>query len=270
MMPPYERFEFLEKLVKLIETLRGQDGCPWDRKQTPESISVYLIEEVHELVDAIAAGDPKGVCEELGDVLFHVAFIARLFQERGQFNFKDVAKVVTDKMVHRHPHVFGQAQVETAEEVRQQWRRIKKQEKQSKRAASILDTIPSSQPALMRAYRISERAAGQGFDWPNLDGVIAKAQEEWRELKSELDQPHQESADRHRVAMEFGDVLFTLVNVARFAGIHPEMALTASIRKFIRRFEHMETAIAASGRQFEAVSHAELQLLWGEAKAAIG
>ncbi len=270
MMPQPEQFEYLEKLFKLIETLRGQNGCPWDRKQTPESISVYLVEEVHELVDAIAAGNPMVVCEELGDVLFHVVFIARLFQELEQFNFDDVARGVTDKMVRRHPHVFGNASIETAEEVRRQWRRIKQQEKQSNSAASILDAIPSSQPALMRAYRISERAAGQGFDWHSIDGVIAKAQEEWRELKSELNQTQEESADHHRVAMEFGDVLFTLVNVARFAGIHPEMALTASIRKFIRRFEHMEKAIAASGRELEVVSHEELQVLWAEAKAAIG
>jgi tetrapyrrole methylase family protein/MazG family protein len=259
----------MEKLFTLIETLRGQNGCPWDRKQTPESISVYLIEEVHELVDAIATGDPAVVCEELGDVLFHVAFIARLFQELGQFNFDDVAQTVTEKMIRRHPHVFGQTNVETAEEVRQQWRRIKKQEKRSDHAASILGTIPASQPALMRAYRISERAAGQGFDWHHIDGVIDKAQEEWRELKSELIRPENEKVDRRRVELEFGDVLFTLVNVARFAGIHPEMALTASIRKFIRRFEHMETAIAASGRQFEAVSHEELQALWQDAKAAV-
>jgi len=258
MKPQPEQFKFLEKLFKLIETLRGPNGCPWDRKQTPESISVYLVEEVHELVDAIATGDPTAVCEELGDVLFHIAFIARLFQELGQFNFEDVAKVVTDKMVRRHPHVFGHASLETAQEVRQQWRRIKKQEKQSNRAASILGGIPSSQPALMRAYRISERAAGQGFDWHDTNGVIAKAQEEWRELKSELNQPQNENADHDRVAMEFGDVLFTLVNVARFAG------------KFIRRFEHMEETIATSGRELEAVAHEELQVLWAEAKAAVG
>jgi len=259
----------MQKLFTLIESLRGQNGCPWDRKQTPESISVYLIEEVHELMDAIATGDSALVCEELGDVLFHVAFIARLFQELGQFSFDDVVQMVVEKMVRRHPHVFGQTSVETADEVRQQWRRIKKQEKQTGRIASILGTIPSSQPALMRAYRISERAAGQGFDWHDIEGVIAKAQEEWRELKSELKRPENESRARDRVALEFGDVLFTLVNVARFAGIHPEMALTASIRKFIGRFEHMEKGIAASGRQFEEVSHEELQVLWGDAKAAI-
>lgn len=258
----------MEKLLKLVETLRGPDGCPWDRKQTPKSISVYLVEEVHELVDAIAAGDPAVVCEELGDVLFHVVFIAHLFQGQGAFNFDDVAQTVREKMIRRHPHVFGHARAETTEQIRQQWRQIKKTEKPSSKDASLLARIPSSMPALMRAYRISERAAGQGFDWHDIDGVIAKAEEEWRELKAELDRPKKRT-DRGRVALEFGDVLFTLVNVARFAGIHPETALTDSIRKFIRRFEHMETAIAGSGRKFEAVPHEELQVLWMDAKAEV-
>jgi tetrapyrrole methylase family protein/MazG family protein len=256
----------MEKLIKLIETLRGAAGCPWDRKQSPQSISVYLVEEVHELVDAIVRDDPQAICEELGDVLFHIAFIACLFNERAQFNIDDVQRVNIEKMVRRHPHVFGDASVETTEEVRQQWRKIKQQEKSVQPDASILDAIPSSLPALMRAYRVSERAAGQGFDWHDIDGVIAKAEEEWHELKAELAGLRQGRADDRRVALEFGDVLFTLVNVARFAGIHPEMALAEATRKFILRFRYMEQAIAESGRRFEAVSHEELQVLWAAAK----
>ena len=170
--------EKLIALKRLIETLRGENGCPWDRKQTPKSMSVFLIEEMYELVDAIANGGADAVREELGDVLFHILFVAAVFQERREFDLADVLGGITEKMVRRHPHVFGEASVETAEDVKKQWHKIKSQEKEARREVSILDSIPKSMPALTRAYRISERAVRAGFDWSDMEGALEKAEEE--------------------------------------------------------------------------------------------
>lgn len=254
----------IEKLINLIETLRGENGCPWDKKQTPRSMSIYLIEEVYELVDVIESGSPDEVCEELGDVLFHILFIARLFKEAGHFDIEDVACVNTEKMIRRHPHVFGKDKVVSAEEVRKRWHKIKMKEKNHVRKASVLDSVPAKLPALMRAYRISERAARTGFDWNDISGVMQKAEEEWYELKSELTEKNQDAA-----ALEFGDVLFTLVNVARFAHIHPETALVDSVKKFEKRFRYMENVISESGRNIESASADEMNALWEEAKKKV-
>lgn len=258
---PYKN---IEALIELVETLRDQ--CPWDQKQTPRTMAVYLQEEVYELVEAIETGSPEAVCEELGDVFFHVFFIAKLFQEMGQFNIKDVARGITEKMIHRHPHIFGDATVNSAEEVRQQWRDIKQKEKDvTQQKSSVLDSVPGKLPALMRAYRISERAAGTGFDWDDISGVMEKVEEEWAELKSELD-GNGDRENQDRISLELGDVLFTLVNVARFAKIHPETALTGSTRKFIKRFKCMEMAVSETGRPIDTASADEKEALWEEAK----
>lgn len=259
----------MEDLIALIKTLRGDEGCPWDRQQTARSMAVHLVEEVYEAVDAIQAGEPGAVREELGDVLFHIFFIAALFAEQGHFDIRDVIRTSTAKMIRRHPHVFGEERVASADEVRVRWRRIKQHEKGSAEKASILDSIPSGLPALMRAYRVSERAAGKGFDWQTLAGVLEKAEEEWHEFKAELGHGDPAVLERQDVAMEFGDILFTLVNVARFARIHPETALTGAIAKFEKRFRHMEREIAAAGRRMESVSFDELQALWQAAKTAV-
>jgi tetrapyrrole methylase family protein/MazG family protein len=254
----------LEQIVRLVRCLRSENGCPWDRKQTPESLSVYLVEEIFELVDAIEQGDSDAVCEELGDVLFQITFVAGLFEEQGRFTMADVICRNLEKMVRRHPHVFGDAKVDGAETVRRRWGEIKKAEKRGDKPRSILDSIPSALPALMRAYRISERAAHADFDWEELQGVMEKAEEEWAEFKAARVESGE--ASQGKAAMEFGDILFTLVNVARLARIHPETALSRATRKFERRFRHMETRARESGRQFEEIPRQEKETLWEEAK----
>jgi len=256
----------LSRIMAIIKTLRGENGCPWDRKQTPETMANYLVEEVYELVDAIASGKPESVLEELGDVLFLLFFIIGLYEESGHFNLEQVAAAGADKMIRRHPHVFADAEVADSDEVRQQWHEIKKEEKNHQPRASILDSIPKSLPALMRAYRVSERAARIGFDWENITGVMNKVEEEWKELVDELTPIGHKATDSQSQALEFGDVLFTLVNVARFARIHPETALSASTRKFETRFRHMEKSAESADRVLEDLPREEMERLWNKAK----
>ena len=250
----------LEDLIQLIETLRGKDGCPWDREQTPETLAVYLVEEVYELLDAIESGNPQDVCEELGDVLFQIFFMAGLYQEMKHFDIYDAACVNTEKMIRRHPHVFGDVEAGNTDEIRERWHKIKMREKNISSTASVLDSVPAKLPALMRAYRISERAARTGFDWDNISSVMEKVEEELSEFKAAL--PHK----KDEVSMEFGDILFTLVNVARFARIHPETSLTGSIKKFEKRFRYMEKALSEKRKKIENLTPDEMQLLWEEAK----
>jgi MazG family protein len=256
----------MESIIELIEMLRGKNGCPWDRKQTPQTILAYLLEETYELMDAVESGNSAEICGELGDVLFHILFLIRLFKEKGHFDIKDVVDRNVEKMIRRHPHVFGNDSAVSVDEVGKQWYKIKMEEKNASSEDSILDSIPSSLPALMRAYRISERAARTGFDWENVSGVMEKVEEEWSELKTELQRQKQSGENQHRLALEFGDILFTLVNVARFANIHPETALRDSTNKFERRFRHMEQRIANSQRDIRSVSQKEKDALWEEAK----
>ncbi len=253
-----------EALRRLIATLRGANGCPWDRKQTPGTISVYLIEEMYELVEAIAADDGAAVLEELGDVLFQILFVAHLYEQSGRFSLDQVLEKIIAKMIHRHPHVFGAETAETAGDVKKRWRQIKQQEKGAD--DSLLDSVPSGMPALMRAYRISERAAGTGFDWDELRGVMTQTEQEWTEFKAEVGNGEACAMDKSKAAMELGDVLFTLVNVARLAGIHPETALTQSTRKFIRRFKYMEAMALENKRPLESLARDEMEALWQAAK----
>jgi MazG family protein len=251
----------LGKLIELIETLRGKNGCPWDKIQTARTMAIYLLEEVYELVDAIETENPDEICEELGDVLFHVFFITKLFEEKGAFNIGDVAGFNKEKMVRRHPHVFGSESAENAGEVRRRWHTIKKNEKNHMKHQSVLDSVPGGLPALMRAYRISERAARTGFDWDDINGVMEKVKEEWNEFQCALTENR-----KSKISVEFGDILFTLVNVARFAAIHPETALKDSIKKFETRFRNMEKTVAKSGRNLDALSRNELDMLWEDVK----
>lgn len=253
-------------IIELIETLRGENGCPWDKKQTPRTIANYLIEEIFELVEAIESGNHDDVCDELGDVLFHILFLASLFRGMGVFDIKDIVNLNTEKMIRRHPHVFSSDKVDSTDEVRARWHEIKMQEKSHGPEGSILDSIPKRLPALMRAYRISERAAQTGFDWSDISGVMQKVEEEWSELQAALKGENQDPKDQDILALEFGDVLFTLVNVARFANIHPETALRSSTKKFEKRFKHMEKVIAKSRRNIESLSREEMDILWEEAK----
>ncbi len=258
----------IEDLLALIAALRAEDGCPWDRRQTPLSLTAYLIEEMYELVDAIVADDTDAICDELGDVIFQVLFVAHLFQTEGRFTFNEALGRNRQKMVRRHPHVFGGDKLDSAAQVKKRWRQIKQQEK-GDAAHSLMDSVPKGMPALMRAYRLSERAAAIGFDWDNLEAVMAQAAAEWVEFKEEIDgsATAAEIAD-DKTCMEFGDVLFTLVNVARQAHIHPEKALIQSIQKFTRRFQQMEAMSAAKHLSLDELSHAELERLWSVAKKA--
>jgi len=258
-----------KRLIRLIEHLRGENGCPWDRKQTPHTLSVYLVEEVYELVEAIQSGDPEAVQEELGDVLFLIFFLAAMYQEQGHFDIREAVIANTRKMRNRHPHEFGDTTVESAEDVRQNWHQIKAAEKNHRKKASLLDSVPKKLPALMRAYRISERAARTGFDWDDIGGVLGKAEEEWQELKIELARDAS-AFNRQDVALEFGDVLFTLTNVARFASIHPETALSAATRKFEKRFAYMEGRSREMGKAFEDLTFDDMHALWQQAKDISG
>jgi MazG family protein len=253
-------------IIRLIETLRGKNGCPWDKKQTPRSIVLYLIEEAYELMDAIHADNHGEVCEELGDVLFLVLFIALQFQASGSFTIEDLISRNVEKMTRRHPHVFGDAHVNTAEEVKQRWSRIKSEEKKDNRTASVLDSVPETLPALMRCYRISERAARTGFDWQDVAGVLKKAEEEWHEFKRELTDEGRDKSNEDARSMELGDVLFTLVNVGRLSKIHPEEALVSATKKFEIRFKAMEKMAKEHHRSFESLSFEEMHVLWDKVK----
>lgn len=262
----------VDRLGEIIRILRGENGCPWDRKQTPRKMALYLIEEAHELLAAIDDDDPEAVREELGDVLFQILFIATMYQEKGQFRLEDAARTSREKMVRRHPHVFGGESAEDTEAVRRRWHAIKMAEKGNQDKKSVLDAVPRSLPAFMRAYRVAERAARTGFDWDNLAGVMEKVEEEWAELKAALAEAEGSGDEKLReaVAMEFGDLLFTLANVARFAKIHPETALAGSNRKFERRFRHMEAAAAGLEKKLEELTPAEFDNLWETAKRETG
>lgn len=253
-------------MIGLIQKLRDVSGCPWDRAQTAKSMSLYFIEEAYELVDAIATGSPEAVCEELGDVLFHLFFIAALFEQSGGFCIEDAAEQNTEKMIRRHPHVFGHESAETASDVRRRWHQIKKQEKNHQGQKSALDGIPTQMPAIIRAYRVSERAARTGFDWKDLHGVMSQAEAEWTEFKAALVENGGQT-QREAVELEFGDVLFTLTNVARFVRIHPETALAGSTTKFEKRFRCMEALAAAQGRGIDTLTRNEFDALWAAAKA---
>ncbi len=248
-------------IINLIKMLRGEGGCPWDREQTPASMVLHLIEETYELADAIKSGNPDEVCEELGDVLFLILFIISMYEEKGKFSIDHVTELNNEKMTRRHPHVFKDAKADTPEDVKKRWNRIKMEEKNHAGLESILDSVPSGLPALMRAYRISDRAARTGFDWDNVSDVIKKVEEEWNEFLSAIKRKNQQD-----ISLEFGDILFTLVNVARFARIHPETSLADSVKKFEMRFKHMEKAAAKQGEGIESVSREEFDLLWENAK----
>lgn len=253
----------------LIDVLRGDGGCPWDRKQTARSMAVYLAEEVFELAEAITAGDAAAVCEEFGDVLFLLLFICRCYETAGQFTFDEAVSRNVEKMTRRHPHVFGDSHAETPDAVRRQWNEIKKDEKANATPSSILDAIPSGLPALLKAYRVSRRAGEAGFDWDDLDGVMAKVDEEWGEFKAEADRQTLGTERSAPLAMEFGDILFTLVNVARFAGFHPESAVAASTAKFEKRFRFMERRLQESGEAIGTVPRERLEALWEAAKKEV-
>ena len=237
---------FLDPLLRLVADLRGKNGCPWDKEQTPRSVSVYLIEEVFELVEAIKNGDPGEIQEELGDVLFHIVFIARMFKETGQFELQDVVEGITQKMIRRHPHVFDDRTINDSEEVRENWHKIKLEEKKSSRNASIFDSVPATLPSLMRAYRISDRAAKSGFEWFDIASESHNLDQWPQRLKDALRQQ-----DKDLQSQEFGHLLFALVNHCRRAKIHPEIALAGTLKDFERQVKKMQDSVAANAQDLE-------------------
>jgi ATP diphosphatase len=261
--------EAMERLEQIMRTLRAEGGCPWDRAQDIRTLRPYLVEETYEVLDEmdrVGEGGPwRALCEELGDLLFQIVFHAQLAGELGEFGLADVADAISDKIVSRHPHVFEGKTVGGAEEVLQNWARIKAEERRRKhgREGSVLDGVPSAAPALLRAERLTEKASRIGFDWPDLAGVRGKLSEEVDELDAAL-----ASKDARAIEHELGDVLFSLANLARFTATPAEDALRAANARFTRRFHAVEEGLRARSVPFGTATLAEMDALWQEAKAA--
>ncbi|NWG46041.1 MAG: nucleoside triphosphate pyrophosphohydrolase [Alphaproteobacteria bacterium] len=254
----------ITRLLAIMARLRDPDGgCPWDLQQSFATIAPYTIEEAHEVAEAIARGDLPALKDELGDLLLQVVFHARMAEEAGAFGFGDVVAAISDKMIRRHPHVFGEARAETSEAVRESWEAIKARERAEagETRTSRLDGVPEALPALMRAEKLQKKAARAGFDWPELPPIRAKLDEELAELDAAL-----ATGDDAHAAEELGDVLFVLANLARRMGTDAEGALRAANAKFTRRFEAMERLARARGLDFAALSLAEQDALWTEVK----
>jgi tetrapyrrole methylase family protein / MazG family protein len=249
-----------DRLMELMRKLRGPDGCPWDAEQDHSSLKRYLLEETYEVIEAIDSGSASMLKEELGDLLLQVAFHTVIAEERRAFTINDVLDVLCDKLVRRHPHVFADLQIDDIAGLIENWERIKKVEKGDERR-SILSGVPPTLPALLKAQKISEKAARAGFDWDHVDGVFSKVMEELKELEETIF-----SGDQDRMESELGDLLFAIVNLGRFLSINPEDALRKTIERFMRRFGHIENTLHSKGRGFNETSLEEMESLWDEAK----
>jgi len=244
----------LSSLFELIKELRGESGCPWDKKQTPETLKKYLLEEAYEAIEAIDQGEPKAVMEELGDLLFLILFIVYIYQERGEFSLKELVEKTFNKMVSRHPHVFGEESAKSAEEVLKRWQVLKAKEGKS---PSILGDLPKSLPALQRAYRLGERAGRIGFDWKDPKEVFAKIYEELKEVEMALNDKRGE-----QLKEELGDLLFSIANLSRKLNINPEEALRGALIKFENRFKRMESFVKEQGKRLEDMTLEEMDKIW--------
>jgi MazG family protein len=255
-----EAGEKFEALVQVMSRLRAPGGCPWDRKQSFDTIKSYLLEETYEVLDAIDARDWRGVAEELGDLLLQPVFLAEMAAEQGLFTISDSLDAINEKLVRRHPHVFGDAPAETPEDVKERWDEIKKQEKPARGSSdeSVLDGVPRNLPALVEAEKIGQKAATTGFEWPDIGGVMEKLQEEAAELVSA-----KETGTQEHIEHELGDLLFTVVNLARFLKVDPEQALRKTNGRFRKRFTHVEKQIRAAP---SGISLERMEGLWQEAK----
>lgn len=252
-----ERAAAFLRLLKIMDELREQ--CPWDKKQTIDSIRHLTIEETYELSDAILKQDMSDIKKELGDILLHIVFYSRIASETNAFTIKDVIDSLCEKLIFRHPHIYGDTKAETDEQVKQNWEQLKQKEKGGNK--SVLAGVPNSMPALLKAYRIQEKAKAVGFDWEKPEQVYEKVKEELGEFEAELSNKNREQAEK-----EFGDVLFSLINYARFLNINPEDALEQTNKKFIRRFGHMESRVKEQGKQIADCKLEELDGYWNEAK----
>jgi len=253
-----------DRLLAVMDRLRDPGGCPWDREQTVQTLAPYLLEEAYEVVDAIATGRPKDLREELGDLLIQIVFLARIAREEGWFDIDEVCECIAEKMVRRHPHVFGDREVTDAAEVVRNWEDIKRTEASSSRERSVLDGVPGSLPALLKAFRMTEKAAAVGFDWRKPVDVMEKMHEEMGELEVELARGAGAAADR--VRGEMGDVLFVMANLARHLGVEPETALQETNAKFKRRFQAMEERTRQAGRNLRDMDLREQDELWEDVK----
>ena len=253
-----EQLEAFGRFLDILDELRVK--CPWDKKQTNESLRPNTIEEVYELCDALMKDDQKNICKELGDVLLHIAFYAKIGSEKGEFDIKDVCDKLSDKLIFRHPHVFGEVKADTAEKVSENWEQIKLKEKDGNK--SVLSGVPEALPSLIKAYRIQDKARNVGFDWEQREQVWSKVKEEIAEFEKEV-----AGMDKEKAEAEFGDVMFSLVNAARLYKINPDNALERTNQKFIRRFNYLEEHTLKAGRNLADMSLEEMDEIWNEAKS---
>lgn len=249
----------LKKLIDIMARLRGENGCPWDKKQTRDTLKPYLIEETYEVLEAIDESNPERLKEELGDLMFQIIFHAQIATENGEFTIEDVLKGISDKIINRHPHVFSNAKFESPDEVSRQWHERKAEEGKFKE--SVLDGVPKTIPALLRSQRLQSRAAKVGFDWEKIEDVLDKVDEELSELKTAI-----KIGTKKDIEEELGDVLFVLVNVSRFAGVNAEEALKKTINKFINRFRYIEQKAKELGQNISDMTLKEMDKLWEEIK----
>lgn len=252
------KLEAFDRLLTVMDELR--ENCPWDKKQTIESLRYLTIEETYELSDAILENDLTEVKKELGDIILHMVFYSRIAQEQKAFDVSDVLNGICEKLIHRHPHIYGDVEADTEEQVKANWERIKLKEKGGNK--SVLGGVPQSLPAMVKAMRIQEKARGVGFDWDDQEQVWDKVQEELSEFKEEITQNEKEKA-----TSEFGDILFSLVNYARFVGIDPEEALERTNKKFIKRFNYLESESQKDGKTFDDMTLEDMDQYWEKAKS---
>ena len=250
-----------KKLTEIVDTLMGENGCPWDKVQTRESLKPYLVEEAYETLEALDNNNPEEIKEELGDLLYQVLFHAKISENKNEFNITDVLESISHKMVHLHPHVFKEENLETPEEVVTQWEEIKSKEKGKANRESVLDGIPPHLPGLLRAQKLQKKAAKQGFDWDKIDDVFDKLDEEVAEFKEAV-----LSGKETDMTSELGDIIFVLVNIAKFKKIDAEEALRATNNKFIKRFQYIEAEVTKRGKTLKETSLEELEKYWQEAK----
>ncbi len=250
-----------EELVSISRHLRGPDGCPWDRKQTLETIKSYIVEEAYEVIQAIEEGDDKELIEELGDLLYQVVFVSQIKEEEGAFGIYEVIAALCEKLIRRHPHVFGDMKAKNAEEAVRRWHSEKLKEKGRKKR---LLEIPRSMPSVMRAQRIGEKVSQVGFDWSDVGGVVEKLREELSELEKEI-----EKGDREGIEKEWGDLFFTLVNLGRFLKLDTENVAHKAIDKFVKRFSLLEDKAKKEGKEISSISTDEMNVLWEKIKEEI-
>ena len=253
------RLEAFGRLLDIMDELRAR--CPWDKEQTFDSLRHLTLEETYELSDSIMEKDLDGIKKELGDLLLHIVFYSKIASEQKAFGIREVIESISEKLIRRHPHIYGDVEVKNAGEVRDNWEKIKMGEGRE----SVLGGVPHSLPALVKAYRIQEKASGVGFDWDHIGQVWEKVVEELHEFREEVEKA-EEDHDKERLELEFGDLLFALVNYARFIDLNPETALERTNRKFIRRFQYLERNAKASGKMLHQMSLEEMDVFWNEAK----